>query len=101
MADKDFKVKAGIDLGSPLPIAEGGTGQTTANNALNALLPVQTSASGKVLQSDGTSASWGSLDGLPSQNDNANKFLTTNGSTASWSTVNTDPTADIFMMMGA
>lgn len=58
MADKDFKVKAGLDLGSPLPIAEGGTGQTTANNALNALLPVQTSASGKILESDGTSVSW-------------------------------------------
>jgi hypothetical protein len=39
-------------------IANGGTGQTTANNALNALLPSQTGASGKVLQSDGTNTSW-------------------------------------------
>jgi hypothetical protein len=58
MADKDFKVKAGLDLGSPLSIAEGGTGQTTATNTLNALLPVQTSASGQILQSDGTNVSW-------------------------------------------
>jgi hypothetical protein len=39
-------------------IANGGTGQTTANAALNTLLPSQTSNSGKVLQSDGTNTSW-------------------------------------------
>jgi hypothetical protein len=58
LADKDFKVKAGLDLGTPLPLTEGGTGQTSANNALNAILPVQTSAANKFLQSDGTSTSW-------------------------------------------
>ena len=58
MADKDFKVKSGLDLGTPLPLTEGGTGQTSANNALNALLPVQTDNSNKFLQTDGTSASW-------------------------------------------
>ena len=58
MADKDFKVKAGLDLGTPLPLTEGGTGQTSATNALNAILPVQTSAANKFLQSDGTSTSW-------------------------------------------
>jgi hypothetical protein len=41
-----------------LPIANGGTGQTTANAALNALLPSQASAAGKVLSSDGTNTSW-------------------------------------------
>jgi hypothetical protein len=39
-------------------IANGGTGQTTANAGLNALLPSQTSNSGKVLQTDGTNATW-------------------------------------------
>lgn len=39
-------------------IANGGTGQTTANAALNALLPSQSGNSGKVLQTDGTSTSW-------------------------------------------
>lgn len=58
MADKDFKVKAGLDLGTPLPLTEGGTGQTSANNALNAILPVQTSSANKFLQTDGTSTSW-------------------------------------------
>jgi len=42
-----------------LPIANGGTGQTTANAALNALLPSQTSNSGKFLTTNGTDTSWG------------------------------------------
>jgi len=58
MADKDFKVKQGIDLGTPLPVSEGGTGQTSATNALNSLLPVQASQSGKILETDGTNVSW-------------------------------------------
>lgn len=58
MANKDFKVKNGIDIQSPLPVTMGGTGQTSTNNALNALLPVQTSALNKFLYSDGTDASW-------------------------------------------
>lgn len=41
-----------------LDIARGGTGATTANTALNALLPAQTGAIGKVLTSDGFSTSW-------------------------------------------
>lgn len=39
-------------------LANGGTGQTSANNALNALLPDQTSNTGKFLQTDGTNTSW-------------------------------------------
>ena len=41
-----------------LPIARGGTGQVTANAALNALLPTQSLQTGKVLQTDGTNTSW-------------------------------------------
>ena len=41
-----------------LAIANGGTGQTTANAALNAFLPSQTSNSGKYLTTDGTNTSW-------------------------------------------
>ena len=44
-----------------LPISSGGTGQTTANAALNALLPNQGSASGQYLTSDGTNTSWGTV----------------------------------------
>lgn len=39
-------------------IANGGTGQTTANAALNALLPAQASNNTKLLSTDGTNASW-------------------------------------------
>ncbi|GAB3985275.1 hypothetical protein GCM10028807_00160 [Spirosoma daeguense] len=39
-------------------ITKGGTGQTTANAALNALLPSQASNSGKILQTNGTNSSW-------------------------------------------
>jgi hypothetical protein len=38
---------------------------------------------------------------VPSQSTHSGKYLTTDGSAASWATVTTDPTADIFMMMGA
>ena len=82
MADKDFKVKSGLDLGTPLPLTEGGTGQTSASNALNALLPVQTSANGKYLSSDGTNATWTTVSGsfvpMPSSSLNTNTTLSSN-----------------------
>ena len=45
-------------ISGTVPIANGGTGQTTANAAINALLPSQASQSGKVLSTDGTNTSW-------------------------------------------
>lgn len=45
-----------------LAIADGGTGASTANAALNNLLPSQTSNSGKYLKTDGTNSSWDALD---------------------------------------
>ena len=65
------------------------------------VVPSQTGNSGKYLTTDGTTSSWGTVNALPSQTGNSGKYLTTDGSTASWATVTTDPTADIFMMMGA
>jgi hypothetical protein len=44
-------------------IANGGTGQTTANTAFNALAPSQTSNSGKYLTTDGTNTSWATVSG--------------------------------------
>lgn len=41
-----------------LPIGNGGTGQTTANAALNALLPSQATNAGKALVTDATNTSW-------------------------------------------
>jgi hypothetical protein len=74
MANKDFKVKNGIDIQSPLPVSMGGTGQTSTTNTLNSLLPVQTGNANKVLQTDGTNTAWytvpaaytrGGMDGRP------------------------------------
>ena len=42
-------------------IANGGTGQTTATAAFNALAPSQTSNSGKYLTTDGTNSSWATV----------------------------------------
>lgn len=78
MSDKSFKVKSGIQIpsitsakilttdssgnlssDSVLAVANGGTGQTSANNALNALLPVQNGSTvNYAIQSDGTNVSW-------------------------------------------
>lgn len=49
------------NLGGTLSIAKGGSGQTTANAALNAFLPSQGSNNGKVLQTNGTNTSWASV----------------------------------------
>jgi hypothetical protein len=53
-------VPASILTGT-VAIANGGTGQTTANAAFNALAPSQTSNSGKYLTTDGTNSSWASI----------------------------------------
>ncbi len=50
-----------IATGDTIPIANGGTGATTANAALNALLPSQTGNSGEFLTTDGTDSSWGAF----------------------------------------
>lgn len=49
--------------GTALPIANGGTGQTSASNAINALLPTQTGHSGEFLTTNGTVASWAAASG--------------------------------------
>jgi hypothetical protein len=72
-----------------------------ATDSTTYVVPSQGGNSGKYLTTNGTVSSWGTVDALPSQTSNAGKYLTTDGSAASWATVTTDPTADIFMMMGA
>lgn len=47
-----------LTLGGTLAIASGGTGQTTANAALNVLLPSQPGNSQRVLTSNGTNTNW-------------------------------------------
>lgn len=50
-----------VTVAGTLAIANGGTGQTTAQSAFNALAPSQTSNSGKYLTTDGTNTSWATV----------------------------------------
>lgn len=52
------------NLTGTVSIAKGGTGQTTANAALNALLPSQTGNAGRYLTTNGTNTSWVALSAL-------------------------------------
>jgi hypothetical protein len=78
MSNKDFKVKNGLQVpglttagivttsssgvissSTTVAIENGGTGQTSSNNALNALLPIQSGSTvNYAIQSDGTNVSW-------------------------------------------
>ena len=53
-----------ITLSGTLGIANGGTGQTTATAAINALLPSQAGQGGKYLSTNGSTISWIAGDGL-------------------------------------
>lgn len=57
-ANNTLTVRLANDVSGTLPIVSGGTGQVSANSALNALLPSQTSNSGKALLTDGSNTSW-------------------------------------------
>lgn len=52
-----------LTLGAALPLASGGTGQTTASAAINALVPTQTGNNGKYLTTNGSAVSWGTISG--------------------------------------
>jgi hypothetical protein len=52
-----------ITLGGTLAIANGGTGQTNATLAFNALAPSQTGNAGKFLTTNGTNTSWSNVAG--------------------------------------
>lgn len=57
-------------IATPLLITKGGTGQSTENAALNALLPSQTSNNNRLLTSNGTNTSWvGDTLGIDQLND--------------------------------
>ena len=57
----NLSVTGSVTLTNALPIAQGGTGNTTASTAINALMPSQTSNSGKYLTTNGVSVSWGTV----------------------------------------
>jgi len=82
-----------------LPAQTGNTGKFLTTNGTAAswatvdALPAQTSNTGKFLTTNGTAASWATVDALPAQTSNSGKFLTTNGTAASWATLSVTPTA--------
>ena len=63
-ANNTLTVRLANDVSGTLPIANGGTGATTASTAAAALLPAQASNSGKYLTTDGSGTlSWGTVSG--------------------------------------
>lgn len=52
-----------VDASATIAINRGGTGQVTAQAAIDALLPSQTSNSGKFLTTNGTTSSWDTVSG--------------------------------------
>jgi hypothetical protein len=62
-----------------LAVADGGTGASTAQAALNNLLPSQASANNKYLQSDGLNASWDAI--AVNTSDITGTLAVTNGGT--------------------
>lgn len=60
-ANSDITSLSGLT--TALSIGQGGTGQTTASDAINALLPSQTTNFNKYLKTDGTNVSWASASG--------------------------------------
>lgn len=53
------------NLGGTLAVTKGGTGQTTASTAINALVPSQAGNNTKALVTDGSAVSWGTVATLP------------------------------------
>jgi len=112
LAANNWIVRATGIVGT-LPIARGGTGQITANAALNAFLPTQPGANGKVLSSDGTNSAWSTITTvigtlpianggtgqitanaalnafLPTQSGANGKVLSSDGTNSAWSTITT------------
>lgn len=79
-------IASGTWNGTTLAIVNGGTGQTTANAAFNALAPSQTSMSGNYLTTNGTNTSWAAIPaGVSGANPTASVGLTAvNGSASTF-----------------
>ena len=58
----NFYAVSAANVTGTVAIANGGTGQTTANAAFNALAPSQTGNNGRYLKTDGTNTSWDAID---------------------------------------
>jgi hypothetical protein len=79
-------ITSGTWNGTTISLARGGTGQTSASAAINALVPSQSGNSGKILSTNGTAVSWVANDRKATANittgSNSISFSSTLGSTA-------------------
>jgi hypothetical protein len=74
-----------------LPIAQGGTGATTASEAINLLVPPQSGNFGKVLTTNGDTVEWGVASGgggIPDPTGQQGKYLSYDGTNLVWSQFN-------------
>lgn len=75
--------------GYPVPIAGGGGGSSTLSGLTDTAINSPTG--GEILSYDSANSVWvnsAAPSSLPSQSGNSGKYLTTNGSSASWATIN-------------
>lgn len=84
-----FSGNGSIETNGVVPIAQGGTGKTTRETAINALLPDQSGNENKILVTDGTNVSWTTNTGggtsLPEfPLTGAGYFLSTDGTNLLW-----------------
>ena len=73
----------GTAKGSPLTSVEIDANFNNINDA-KAEYPTQTGNTGKFLQTDGSTASWATVQALPSQTSHTGQYLTSDGTNASW-----------------
>lgn len=96
----DTVVRQGVGANGQVLAADSASPTGVAWTTISAF-PNQTGNAGRFLTTNGTTVAWATVDALPSQSGNAGRYLTTNGTTASWATVTTNPTATVFLLMGA
>jgi hypothetical protein len=96
MADKNFKVKNGLEVGDHDIVTPDGT--ITLPSGTHTLVPSDSPTfTGTV---DLTGATLNGLDALPDQSGNAGEYLTTNGTTASWIALSIEPTIHPMFIIG-
>lgn len=84
-------VSAGLATNSVSTASIQNGAVTSVKLAAGAAVPTQTGQTGKYLTTDGTTASWATVNSLPTQASQSGKYLTTDGTNASWATVSTTP----------